>query len=106
MGVRATEIRKGQVIEHNGDLLLITEYTHKTPGNLRAIIQIKTKSLNTGQSNSMRLSSSDVIDVAVLDRKKCQYLYKEGNGDFVFMDEVVGQRELLVRLLVHEDEVT
>lgn len=86
MGVKATEIRKGQVIEKDGELLLITEYTHKTPGNLRAIIQIKTKSLSSGQSNSMRLSSSDIVEVAFLDRRKCEYLYREGNGDYIFMD--------------------
>lgn len=86
MGVRATEIRKGQVIEKDGDLLLITEYTHKTPGNLRAIINIKTKSLTTGQVNSTRLSSGDTVDLAYLDRKKCEYLYKEGDGSYVFMD--------------------
>ena len=67
MGTRATEIRKGQVIEKDGDLLLITEYTHKTPGNLRAIITIKTRSLMTGQTQSIRLGSGDTVDVAYLD---------------------------------------
>ncbi len=86
MGVRATDIRKGQVIEKDGDLLLITEYIHKTPGNLRAIIQIKTRSLMTGQANSMRLSSGDVLEIAYLDRKKSEYLYKEPDGAYVFMD--------------------
>ena len=86
MGVKATDLRKGQVLEKDGDLLLITEYEHRTPGNLRAIIQIKTRSLSTGQNNSVRLSSSDMLEVAYLDRRKCEYLYKESNGDFVFMD--------------------
>ena len=86
MGVRAVDLRKGTVLEKDGDLLLITEYTHKTPGNLRAIIQIKTKNLATGQSGNMRLGSGDVMDVAFLERKKAEYLYKESNGDFVFMD--------------------
>jgi elongation factor P len=86
MGVRATELRKGTVIEKDGDLLLITEYTHKTPGNLRAIIQIKTRSLKTGQAGALRLGSGDVMDVAFLDKKKAEYLYQEANGDFVFMD--------------------
>ena len=86
MGVRATELRKGQVIQKGDDLLLVTEYTHKTPGNLRAIIQIKTKSLKNGQSNSMRLGSGDMVEVAFLDRRKCEYLYKDGDGSFVFMD--------------------
>src|SRR6185436_12741089 len=87
MGVRATEIRKGQVIQLNGDLLIVTEYEHKTPGNLRAIINIKTKSLTTGSTSAMRLGSGDILEVAYLDRKKAEYLYKEGSsGNFVFMD--------------------
>ncbi|MEX1023541.1 MAG: elongation factor P [Planctomycetota bacterium] len=86
MGVRATELRKGQVLEYQGDLLLITEYSHKTPGNLRAIISIKTKSLSTGQSNSMRLGSNDTLEVAYLDRRKAEYLYNAGEMGYCFMD--------------------
>lgn len=87
MGVRATEIRKGQVIELNGDLLVVTEYEHKTPGNLRAIINIKAKSLKSGSTSAMRLGSSDVLEVAYLDRKRAEYLYREASsGNFVFMD--------------------
>lgn len=86
MGIRATELRKGQVIEKDGDLLLVTEYEHKTPGNLRAIIQIKTKSLKTGQVNAMRLGSGDTLEIAYLDRRKAEYLYKESDGSYVFMD--------------------
>lgn len=86
MGVRATELRKGQVIEKDGDLLLITEQEHKTPGNLRAIITIKTRSLTTGQTGSMRLGSGDTLEVAYLDRRKAEYLYRDPSGHFVFMD--------------------
>jgi len=86
MGVRATELRKGSVIEKDGDLLVIVEYKHTTPGNLRAIIQMKTKSLKTGSMSSIRAGSGDNFDLAYLDRRKAEYLYKEGNGDFIFMD--------------------
>ena len=87
MGVRATDIRKGQVIQKDGDLLLVTDFEHKTPGNLRAIINIKTKSLTTGSTSAMRLGSGDVLELAYLDRKKAEYLYKEASsGNFVFMD--------------------
>lgn len=109
MGVRATEIRKGQVIQLNGDLLLVTEYEHKTPGNLRAIINIKTKSLTSGSTSAMRLGSGDILEVAYLDRKRAEYLYRDGaSGNFVFMDvesyeqfelseEFVGDKMLYVR---------
>lgn len=86
MGVRATDLRKGTVIEKDGDLLLITEYHHHTPGNLRAIIQIKAKNLRTGSTSQIRAGSGDSFEVAYLDRKRCEYLYKDSSGDFMFMD--------------------
>ena len=86
MAVRATELRKGQVIQHEGQLLLITEYLHHTPGNLRAIIHIKTRNLTTGQTGQMRLGSSNSLEVAYLDRRKAEYLYRDANGHYVFMD--------------------
>lgn len=87
MSSRATELRKGTVIEKDGDVFVITEYNHSTPGNLRAIIQMKMKSLTTGAVNSVRASSSESFEVAYLDRRKCQYLYREGTEDYIFMDE-------------------
>jgi len=87
MGVRATELRKGTVIQKNGDLLLITEYTHLTPGKGQAINHIKTRSLITGTTGAIRAGSGDTFEVAFLDRRKSQYLYREGDTGFVFMDE-------------------
>jgi len=86
MGVKATDLRKGTVLEKDGDLLLITDYSHSTPGNWRAIIQIKTKSLTTGQTGSFRPSAGDVFEVAYLDKRKSEYLYREADGLYMFMD--------------------
>lgn len=86
MGVKATELRKGTVIDMDGDLLVITDYMHHTPGNLRAIIHVKMKSLKSGSTRDMRLGSGDVLEVAYLDKKPCEYLYKENSGGYVFMD--------------------
>ena len=87
MQVKATELRKGMVLEIDGSLLLITDYSHSTPGNWRAIIHVKTKNLTTGQTGSLRPASGDNFETAFLDKKKAQYLYAEANGDFVFMDQ-------------------
>lgn len=86
MGVRATELRKGTVIQENGQLWLIVEYMHHTPGNLRAVIHCKMKNIQTGQTRELRLGSGDVYEVAYLDKKKCEYLYKDSTG-YVFMDQ-------------------
>ncbi|MCB9834323.1 MAG: elongation factor P [Planctomycetes bacterium] len=85
---RATEIRKGNVLIIDGDLWVVAEYKHHTPGNLRAIINMKCKSLSTGSWKHIRAGSSESYDVAYLEKRKAQYLYKnEGTGDYVFMDQ-------------------
>jgi elongation factor P len=86
MSVRATELRKGLVLQHEGQLLLITEYAHHTPGNLRAIIHVKTRNLASGQTGQMRLSSSNTLEVAYLERRNCEYLYRDSSGHYMFMD--------------------
>ncbi|MEM8710427.1 MAG: elongation factor P [Planctomycetota bacterium] len=86
MNLKATELRKGLVLIRDGQLLLITDYSHHTPGNWRAIIQVKTRNLQTGQNGSFRPAAGDQFEVAYLDKKKCQYLYQEANGNYCFMD--------------------
>jgi elongation factor P len=86
MAVKATELRKGTVIVDGEKLLLITEYSHHTPGNLRAVIHMKVKDLRTGAVSPMRLGSSDSFEVAYLDKKRAEYLYKDSSG-YVFMDQ-------------------
>ena len=87
MTVRATELRKGTVIVGDrGDLMLIVEYHHHTPGNLRAVIHIKAKNLATGAIKELRPGSGDAFEVAYLDKKRCEYVYKDSTG-YVFMDQ-------------------
>jgi elongation factor P len=102
MGVKSTELRRGDVIQKDGELLVVTDYEHITPGNWRAIIQIKVRNLKTGSTGQIRTGSSEVFEVAYLDRKKCQYLYRESNGDFVFMDNETFEQFHLPADLVEE----
>lgn len=85
MAVRATEVKRGMVISQDNDLWVIVDYEHITPGNWRAIHQIKLKNLKTGNQRQLRLGSSDTLEEVFLDKKECQYLYKDQTG-FVFMD--------------------
>ncbi len=85
MTIKATEIRKGQVLVLDGELYLVTDFEHIAPGNWRAINQIKCKHLVTGAVKQMRLSSSETVELAYLERRPCTYLYREG-AHYVFMD--------------------
>ena len=70
MGSRATEIRKGQVLEHNDDLFVITEYEHRTPGNLRGFVQVKMRNMRTGSHITERFASNQSVETAWLDTRK------------------------------------
>lgn len=69
----------------DGKLFIITKFEHRTPGNLRAFIQLKLKDVLNGNYIERRLSSSDDVDVTSVDRKTMEYLYQEGDT-YVFMD--------------------
>ncbi len=69
----------------DGKLFIITKFEHRTPGNLRAFIQLKLRDVLNGNYIERRLSSSDDVDVTSVDRKTMEYLYQEGDS-YVFMD--------------------
>jgi len=74
------------VIRHEGQLYLVIQQEHLTPGNKRAIHQIKMKNLKTGTQRNLRLSTSDHLEDVFLEKAECQYLYREGHRGFVFMN--------------------
>lgn len=84
--VKATDIKRGMVIRHDGQLYIVIDYEHITPGNWRAIHQVKMKSLKTGNQLNLRLGTSDNLDDVFLEKAECQYLYKEGQSGYVFMN--------------------
>jgi elongation factor P len=84
--MRATELRPGLGVKMDGKLYVITNTEHRTPGNLRAFIQIKVKEVVTGKSIERRLSSSDDLEVIALDRRPMEYLYSDNSGA-TFMDQ-------------------
>lgn len=80
------DVRKGQVIVgEDGQLYTVVDREHITPGNWRAILNLKLKNLNTGSTAVNRVKPEDKVEVAYLERRKMQYLYQEGDG-YVFMD--------------------
>jgi elongation factor P len=84
--VKNSDVRKGQVIVgEGGELFAVLDRELITPGNWRAILNLKLKSLKTGSITVNRVKPEDKVDIAYLDRRQMQYLYQEGDG-YVFMD--------------------
>ena len=81
----ANDIRKGNVLLLDGELLICTDFHHNTPGNKRGIIQAKLKNLASGTIINRKFSSTEKVEFAFLDKRPCEYLYREGTNH-VFMD--------------------
>ena len=85
----------------DGNLFVITQFTHVTPGNLRAFVNIKIKNVINGSIIEKRLRSGEDIDVVDLDRRQMEYLYSESSGH-VFMDQESYEQITLPDALVGE----
>lgn len=83
--MKSTDLRPGMAIKMDGQLYAITQFTHVTPGNLRAFIQVKLKRVTDGTTIDKRLRSGEEVEQVDLDRRDVEYLYQEGDG-YVFMD--------------------
>lgn len=73
-----SDINVGSVLRFNGELCVITEYQHRTPGNLRAFYQAKMKNVKTGKSVEYRFRSGEEVTLVRLDHLELQYIYEEG----------------------------
>jgi elongation factor P len=81
----ANDLRRGMAINYNGDITVVLDSQHRTPGNLRAFVQATLRSIRTGKSSDVRFSSTEKIDVVPLTTKRMEYSYKDGE-DYVFSD--------------------
>ena len=84
--INYSQVRKGMVIlGEDGQLYSVVDRDLNTPGNWRAILQLKLKNLKTGAVTMNRVRPEDKVEQAYLDKRTMQYLYQEGD-EYVFMD--------------------
>ena len=72
-------------INYNGDVAVVLDSQHRTPGNLRAFVQATLRSIRTGRSADVRFSSTEKIEVVPMMTRKMEFSYKDGE-DYVFSD--------------------
>ena len=81
----ANDLRRGMAISYNGDIAVVLDSQHRTPGNLRAFVQASIRSLKSGKSTDVRFSSTEKIEVIPMRVRKMEFSYKDG-VDYVFSD--------------------
>ena len=81
----ANDLRKGMCIRYNSNPAIVLEVQHRTPGNLRAFVQVIIRYIGTGKSADIRFGSTDKVDQIDVERKKLDFSYKDHSG-YHFMD--------------------
>src|SRR6476660_9895976 len=81
----ANDLRRGMAINYNGDICVVLDSQHRTPGNLRAFVQATIRSIRTGKSADVRFSSTEKIEPVPMITTKMEFSYKDGE-DYVFTD--------------------
>ncbi|MGE0252772.1 MAG: elongation factor P, partial [Dongiaceae bacterium] len=75
----------GHVIEVDKKLLLVVRVEHRTPGNLRAFVQVEAKDVQSGTKRDFRFSSTEMVERAFIEEIPYQYLYNDGEV-YTFMN--------------------
>ncbi|MGC8634570.1 MAG: elongation factor P [Candidatus Limnocylindrales bacterium] len=83
--VSTGDLRKGIVIELDGELWQILDYHHIKMGRGSAQVRIKLKNVKRGQTVERSFQAGDKWPRAQLDRRQVQFLYRDGD-EFHFMD--------------------
>lgn len=79
------DLRIGAVIRFNGELCVVLESIHRTPGNLRAFYQVKMRVIKSGKLKEERFRSGETIEFVRVETNNFQYLYRDSDL-FMFMD--------------------
>lgn len=115
------DFRNGLVIEFNNDLYSIVQFQHVKPGKGPAFVRTKLRNLKTGRVIDNTFSSGVKVNLARVERRPHQYLYKDDMG-YYFMhletfeqvhvnDDLIDNAEFLkeginVEIVVHADTET
>jgi elongation factor P len=115
------DFKNGLVIEYNNDLYTIVQFQHVKPGKGPAFVRTKLKNLKSGRVIDNTFNSGVKINVARVERRPYQYLYKDDMG-YYFMhletyeqlhinEDLIENHEFIkegqgVEIVVHADTET
>ena len=79
------DLKNGMTLDIDGQLWTVVEFQHVKPGKGPAFVRTKLKQVLTGKVVDKTFNAGVKIEIAILEKREMNFLYKEGE-DFVFMD--------------------
>ena len=99
MKVIASQIRKGNVVEVDGQLYVVLTAENFHPGKGTPTTQIDMRRISDGTKVSQRYKTTEQVERAFIEDQDFQYLFEDGDG-FTFMngetfDQVVVPKDIV-----------
>jgi elongation factor P len=79
------DLKNGMTLTIDGQLWSVVEFQHVKPGKGGAFVRTKLKNVLSGKVVDRTFNAGVRVEVANVDRREMQYLYREAD-EFVFMD--------------------
>ncbi|MBE8713800.1 elongation factor P [Sphingobacterium hungaricum] len=95
---KASEVKSGNILRFNGELVSVEEFIHRTPGNLRAFYSARMRNVKTGKLVEYRFRTDEEVEIARVETNDYQYLYDDGDF-FVIMDNATYEQFNVPKLL-------
>jgi elongation factor P len=74
-----------------GDVCRVMNVHHVTPGNWRGFVQVRMRSLKSGNSFEHRFGSTEKVERAILETHQMEYLYSDPSGHHFMNQETYEQ---------------
>ncbi len=89
MKVQAITLRKGHVLDRDGDgkLWLITGHEIMQPGKGASVIQLEMREIRSGIKDNVRYRTQETLERVRLEQSDFTYLYNDGADIYTFMDK-------------------
>lgn len=97
--MQANALRAGMCVLYENDVCRVMNVTHRTPGNLRAFVQVRMRNLRTGNSFENRFTSTENVERAHLDTVPMEYLYSDADTHHFMNQESYEQLGLTDEIL-------
>lgn len=94
--IKATQIRNGMLIVHEGVPHKVLSFKHTVTGRGSACIPVKMRNVFSGTQVEMTLRSDDKYTTADVDEKPMEFLYEDG-GEYCFMDNETYEQIMIPR---------
>ena len=85
MAIDTSSLRNGLKIELDGEPFSVVYFQHVKPGKGGAFVRTKVRNLKTGKVLDRRFRAGERLELADVEERKMQFLYKDGD-QLVFMD--------------------